>query len=155
MQGELDTILDTLTNCRFDDDQTGQVVFADMQTLVTIRNVIDALAAAGAGHLDRLRVAQKHGHKPIALLIEMGFAPAVAARLQRIGTSAVVERTVNHAADGAISGEHVDAIVRGLNQIGMRAGEPPDAETWAIFEGDLLAQVLSGVNPPGFRAASF
>ncbi|MGW0037950.1 hypothetical protein [Gordonia sp. NPDC003376] len=147
MQGELDTIIDTLTNCRFDDDQTGQVIFADMQKLVTIRNLVDSLTAAGAGHLDRLGLAQRHGHKPIALLIEMGLAPAVAARMQRIGTSAVVARTVNHAADGAISGEHVDAIVRGLNQIGLRAGEPPDTDTWATFEGDLLAQVLSGATP--------
>ncbi|NDK92665.1 DUF222 domain-containing protein [Gordonia desulfuricans] len=147
MQGELETILDALIDCRFDDDPTGPDVFTDMRTLVTIRNVVDALTAAGAGHLDRLGVAQRHGHKPIALLIEMGYAPAVAARMQRIGTSAVVDCTLKHAADGAISGEHVDAIVRGLNQIGLRAGEAPDAETWAVFEGDLLAQVLSGAKP--------
>ncbi|MGW0039341.1 DUF222 domain-containing protein [Gordonia sp. NPDC003376] len=147
MQGELDTILDALIDCRFDDDPTGPVVFADLQTLVTIRNVVDALTASGAGHLDRLGVAQNHGRKPIALLIEMGFAPAVAARIQRIGTSTTLGRTLNHAADGAISGEHVDAIVRGLNQIGLRAGEPPDTDTWATFEGDLLAQVLSGATP--------
>nr|EMP09874.1 hypothetical protein ISGA_3645 [Gordonia sp. NB41Y] len=147
MQGDLDTVIDILTNCRFDDDQTGQIVFTDMQKLVTIRNLVDSHTAAGAGHLDRLGLAQRHGHKPITLLIEMGYAPAVAARMQRIGTSAVVERTLKHAADGAISGEHVDAIVRGLNQIGLRAGEAPDAETWAEFEGDLLAQVLSGAKP--------
>ena len=47
---------------------------------------------------------------------------------------------VAHGADGAVSGEHVDAIVKGIHHIGARAPNPIDDEARFGQVTDLVGQ---------------
>ncbi|WP_418002102.1 DUF222 domain-containing protein [Mycobacterium sp. PDNC021] len=145
---ELDTIVDGVCALRIPDDVTGDDALGVMRALVVLRNVVDHLAAMVAGALDRCGVAAGQGRTVRELLISLGCAPAVAERLVRVGAALPSLPTlVAHAADGAVSGEHVDAIVKGINHI--RARSPGPVDEAARFEQvtDLLGQFFSGATP--------
>ncbi|WP_262365479.1 HNH endonuclease signature motif containing protein [Gordonia sp. OPL2] len=134
--------------CVDDDDMTGPLAFDAMRALLTLRNLIDHHAAVLTAALDRLRVAKDHGRSTRELLIVMGVAPAVAQRLIRIaGSLTTLPTLAAHAADGVISGEHADAIVRGIEHIGKRSPEPIDDTQRLNHVTDLLAQHFSGATP--------
>ena len=119
-----------------------------MRRLVTLRNVIDHLAATVTGSLDRLGVAASQGRTLRELLIALGCAPAVAARWIRVaGALPVLPTVVAHCVDGAISGEHVDAIVKGLSHIAARAPNPVTDDQRFTQVTDLLGQFFSGATP--------
>ncbi|MGC5255392.1 DUF222 domain-containing protein [Gordonia sp. DT218] len=146
--GDLIGIADSLRECHFDDSTTGREAYEAMRSVVTLRNLIDHRAAVLAGMLDRLGIAKDHGRSTRELLIVMGFAPAVAARLLRASSSmASLPTLCAHARDGAISGEHVDAIVKGVNHIATRSPEPVDDEARHRQVTDLLGQFFSGATP--------
>ncbi|MDL9949085.1 HNH endonuclease, partial [Gordonia sp. ABSL11-1] len=130
------------------ESMTGQSAFEEMRALYTIRNLIDHHAAQLTGTLERLRVAKDHGRTTRELLIVMGFAPSVAQRYVRIaGALALLPTLSAHAVDGVISGEHIDAIVRGVEHIGKRSPEPIDDTQRLNHVTDLLGQHFSGATP--------
>lgn len=78
----------------------------------------------------------------------MGFPPAVATRAARIaenlGTLSKVEAC---ATDGRLSGEVVDAIVRGMMTIEKRSPTELSDGDRTVYETELLTQALSGATP--------
>ncbi|MGC4933293.1 DUF222 domain-containing protein [Gordonia sp. DT30] len=121
--------------------------FAAMQQLITLRNMIDHLAATLTGEFDRLKMTAPQGRSVRQLLITMGIAPAVAGRLVRVGTATDVDGVRIHTVDGAISLDHADAIVLGLTHIESRAGEPVTPEQRRDHTRALVSQALSGMSP--------
>jgi Domain of unknown function (DUF222)/HNH endonuclease len=116
--------------------------------LLTLRNLVDHLAATAAGGLVQLGLAARQGRTPREVLIALGCAPSVAARLIRIGVAMASLPTLTaHAADGAISAEHVDAIVKGITHIAARSAEPVDEDARFGQVTDLLGQFFSGATP--------
>ncbi len=145
---DLTTSLDIARGLRLPDDITGDDALESMRALVTLRNVVDHLATMLAGALDRLGVAAGQGRTLRELLISLGCAPSVAERLVRVGGALPSLPTLAaHAADGAISGEHVDAIVKGINHIRARSPGPVDEEARFAQVTDLVGQFFSGATP--------
>ncbi len=130
------------------DDPTGAETFAQLEIVRLIRNAADHLLTSHTANLDDLTVAERHGSTTKRLLIEMGFPPAVATRAARIaeniGNLGKVEAC---AADGRLSGEVVDAIVRGLGTIQKRSPTALSDHDRTIYKTELLTQALSGATP--------
>ncbi|MFT4127048.1 MAG: DUF222 domain-containing protein [Gordonia sp. (in: high G+C Gram-positive bacteria)] len=139
-------LLDTLTDLAVPDEITGPDAHAVLTVLARLRNVVDDQCAQWVRQCDRLGVAQAHGRTTRELVMVMGFAPAVAARMIR-RTGFTDDRLDRHCADGAVSAEHADAIVRGVNQVAGRAGASFDADARSDVVNQLLAQHLSGATP--------
>ncbi len=145
---DLNPLLGQLRDVIVPDDITGDDALAVMRCLLTVRNVVDHLATVVASVLGRRGVAAGQGRTLRELLISLGCAPGVAERLVRIGIALPSLPTLAaHAADGAISGEHVDAIVKGINHIQARAPEPVCEEARFRQVSDLLGQFFSGATP--------
>ncbi|GAC51616.1 HNH endonuclease [Gordonia amicalis] len=145
----LDAILDRLVEITPPvDDSTGRTTCAQLEFWRLIRNVADHQIATHAAQLDDLGVADKAGSTTKKLLIEMGFPPAAATRTTRIadalGTLSKVEAC---AADGRLSAEVVDAIVRGITTIEKRSPTQLSDDDHDIYETELLTQALSGAAP--------
>ncbi|BCI81896.1 HNH endonuclease [Mycolicibacterium sp. TY66] len=145
---DLNALLDHLRGVDVPDDMPAGDAVAAMTYVVKLRNVIDHVAAMLTGVLDRCGAAAAQGRTPRELLMALGCAPSVAQRLVRVGAALPVLPTLAaHAADGAISGEHVDAIVKGINHIHARAPGEVDEETRFAQVTDLLGQFFSGATP--------
>ncbi|MHA7663746.1 HNH endonuclease [Mycolicibacterium sp. HS_4_1] len=145
---DLATSLDTLRGVRVPDDLAGDDALAAMRGLLALRNLVDHLAATVVGVLDRCAVAASQGRTVRELLIALGAAPAVASRVVRVGVALPSLPTLAaHAADGAVSGEHVDAIVKGINHIRARSPGPVDEEARFGQVTDLVGQFFSGATP--------
>jgi len=145
---DLNRLLDQLHGVQVPDEMTADDAVEAMKCVFTLRHVADHLAAMLTGVLDRSGVAAAQGRTPRELLISLGCAPSVAERLVRVGGALPLLPTLGaHAADGAISGEHVDAIVKGINHIQARAPGPVDEEARFRQVTDLLGQFFSGATP--------
>ena len=145
---DLTTSLDIARGLGVPDDITGDDALESMRALVTLRNVVDHLASMVAGVLDGCGVAASQGRTLRELLMTLGCAPSVAERMVRIGGALPSLPTLAaHAGDGAISGEHVDAIVKGINHIRARSPGPVDEEARFGQVTDLLGQFFSGATP--------
>ncbi|MDX1876323.1 DUF222 domain-containing protein [Mycobacterium sp. SMC-18] len=145
---ELTTSLDTLRGVQVPDDMPAGDILEALPYVVKLRNVIDHLAAMVTGVLDRRGVAAAQGRTSREVLMALGCAPSVAQRLVRVGGALPMLPTLAaHARDGAISGEHVDAIVKGINHIQARAPGEVDEETRFAQVTDLLGQFFSGATP--------
>ncbi|MHA7664956.1 HNH endonuclease [Mycolicibacterium sp. HS_4_1] len=145
---DLTTSLDIARGLGVPDDITGDDALESMRVLVTLRGVVDHLAAMVVGVLDRCGVAASQGRTLRELLIALGCAPSVAERLVRVGGALPSLPTLAaHAADGAMSGEHVDAIVKGINHIRARSPGPVDEEARFAQVTDLVGQFFSGATP--------
>ncbi|WP_232715460.1 HNH endonuclease [Gordonia metallireducens] len=145
----LDQILDQLVEITPPtDDPTGIETHAQLSRWILLRNLADHRIGTHAAKLADLHVAEKTGSTLKRLLIEMGLPPAVAARTTRIaaalGTLSKVEAC---AADGRLSGEIVDAIVRGVVTIENRSPTTFSDDDRVDHETELLAQALSGATP--------
>jgi hypothetical protein len=140
--------LDTLRGVHVPDEMAGDEALEALKCVLKLRHVADYLAAMLAGALDRCGMAAAQGRTPRELLISLGCAPSVAQQLIRVGGALPMLPTLAaHAGDGAISGEHVDAIVKGINHIQARApGEVNDESRFAQVT-DLLGQFFSGATP--------
>ncbi|WP_409431308.1 DUF222 domain-containing protein [Mycobacterium sp. SMC-16] len=146
--GELSTSIDIVRDIVVPDDLAGDNALVAMRGALTLRNLVDHLAATLAGVLDRCGVAAAQGRSPRELLMSLGCAPSVAERLTRVGAALPMLPTLAaHAGDGAISGEHVDAIIKGINHIHARAPGPVDEEARFVQLADLLGQFFSGATP--------
>ncbi|MFW0785326.1 HNH endonuclease, partial [Gordonia sp. CPCC 206044] len=151
----LDTLIPLLREVTIDADASGRQVFETTKVLMDVRNLVDHQLAVHVAAMDRLGVAQRTGGRTRGLLIEMGAAPAVADRWLRIGTALDrLERVAAYAADGVFSGEHVDAVVRGMAHIDQRAPEPLSAGSVIEHELALIAQAFSGATPREVLAAA-
>jgi len=145
---DLKSLLDQLRGVVIPTDISGDDALEVARCVVGMRNVIDHLTAVTVGVLDRLGVAAGQGRTPRELLVSLGCAPAVAERMVRVGGALPMLPTLAaHAGDGAISGEHVDAIVKGINHIRARAPGPVDEESQFAQVTDLLGQFFSGATP--------
>ncbi|GAA1481371.1 HNH endonuclease signature motif containing protein [Gordonia sinesedis] len=145
---KLPDLVDPLTEHRVSGDASGRDVFAATRTLLVLRNLVDHQLSVHVAALDRLGVATQHGRSLRELLIVMGCAPVVAQRLLRIaGSLDDSSVSAGHAADGAMSAEHHDSVVRGMAHIDGRAVEPIDDEARRKCLTSLVAQVLSGASP--------
>ncbi|OKH79819.1 HNH endonuclease [Mycobacterium sp. ST-F2] len=146
--GELTTSIDTIRGVHPSDDMAGDHALEALGCVLRLRNVADHLAAMLVGVLDRLGVAAAQGRTLREVLMTLGCSPSVAERLVRVGGALPALPTLAaHAADGAISGEHVDAIVKGINHIRARAPGPVDEEARFTQVTDLLGQFFSGATP--------
>ncbi|WP_078113472.1 HNH endonuclease signature motif containing protein [Gordonia sp. IITR100] len=146
---ELATLLDQLIETTPPaDDPTGRSTFDALETLRLIRNTVDHQIVTHAAQLDELGVAQKAGSTTKKLLIESGHAPAAALRTMRsVDALPALPALTRHAADGRLTGEVVDAVVRGMNEIDKRCGEPLSDGDRPQYESELIAQALSGATP--------
>ncbi|GAC52616.1 hypothetical protein GOAMI_14_00030 [Gordonia amicalis NBRC 100051 = JCM 11271] len=78
----------------------------------------------------------------------MGFAPAVSTRTTRIADAMdTLGKVEACAADGRLSAEVVDAMVRGMSTIKKRSPTQLSDGDHAIYETELLTQALSGATP--------
>ena len=119
-----------------------------MGVLITMRNAVDHLMAVHVSAAERLGVAKVQGRTTVELLTHMGLAPGTAQRVRRIAGALDSVGTVSgYAADGAMSGEHVDAIVRGLAHIEQRSAISVDADDRRAYASALASQAFSGANP--------
>ncbi|TLH60371.1 DUF222 domain-containing protein [Mycolicibacterium phocaicum] len=145
---DLNPLLDHLRGVAIPENMSGEDAVNVTRLLLLIRGVVDHLAATMTAVLDRCGVAASQGRTPRELLMSLGCAPSVAERLIRVGAALPSLPTLAaHAGDGAISGEHVDAIVKGINHIHARAPGPVDEETRFVQLTDLLGQFFSGATP--------
>ncbi len=79
----------------------------------------------------------------VTLLRQAGMAPAVAHRYVRVGTALDdIPSVASYAVDGALSGEHMDSIVKGLNHIARRNPDLPEDDRTDCVRG-LLAEALT------------
>ncbi|MCT1352241.1 HNH endonuclease signature motif containing protein [Gordonia sp. p3-SID1431] len=150
---ELTTLLDQLiATTPPADDHTGRATFDALDTLRLIRNTVDHQIVAHAAQLDNLGVAQKAGSTTKKLLMESGHAPAAALRTMRsVDALPTLPAVARHAADGRLSSETVDAIVRGMNEIRKRCREALLDDERSRYEIELIAQALSGATPTDVR----
>jgi hypothetical protein len=142
------TVLDEIRALQITEDLCAEEALGMLRVLLTVRNTVDHLAAVVTGVLDTLGVPATQGRTLRELLITVGCAPAVAARLARTAVALPTLPTLAaHAADGAIPGEHVDAICRGIAHIEARVPDPLDATTRYGYVTDLVGQFFSGATP--------
>ncbi|PKZ65529.1 HNH endonuclease [Gordonia terrae] len=146
---ELTTLLDQLIETTPPaDDRTGRKTFDALNTLRLLRNIIDHQIVTHAVQLDELGVAQKAGGTTKKVLIEIGYAPAAALRaMRRVDALPTLPTLARHAADGRLSSEVTDAIIRGMAQIDRRSPTALSDEERAGYETVLLGQALSGATP--------
>lgn len=146
---DLTLLLDQLVDAESPaDDPAGRAAFIELETLRLMRNVIDHRIAMRSAKLGRLRVAERNHSTLRRLLIEMGFAPAVASRIVRIVDRLEdLPKVAGHAADGRLSAEIVDAVARGLDHIEKRSATALVDDDRAAFETELITQALSGATP--------
>ncbi|MGW8816387.1 DUF222 domain-containing protein, partial [Gordonia terrae] len=145
---ELATLLDHLIETTPPtDDPTGAATFDALNTLRLIRNIADHQIVTHTAQLDDLRVAQKVGSTTKNLLIESGHAPAAAHRTMRsVDALPELPALARHTADGRLTGEIVDAIIRGMNELEKRCGDALSDDK-STYELELLTHALSGATP--------
>ncbi|ANY24488.1 HNH endonuclease [Gordonia terrae] len=130
------------------DDPTGRATFEALETLRLLRNAVDHQIVTHAAQLEELGVAHKAGGTTKRVLTEMGYAPAVAVRAMRsVDALHELPAVARHAADGRLSAEVADAIIRGLAQIDKRSPTALSDEDRAGYELALVGQGLSGATP--------
>ncbi|MFE0751971.1 DUF222 domain-containing protein [Gordonia sp. NPDC058843] len=146
---ELDTLLDQLIEITPPaDDPTGRTTFEDLNTLRLIANVVAHQIVTHTAQLDTLGVARKVGSTTKRMLIESGHAPAAAMRTMRgVDGLPALPAVARHAADGRLSSEVLDAVIRGMNQIEKRCPDVLSDDDKNSYEIELLAQALSGATP--------
>ncbi len=123
-------------------------MFERLDELRVVRNVLDHQIAVHIALLDAYGAAARAGSTTRSWLIEMGMPPAVACRGVRIaGGLASLPKLADCAADGYLSAECVDAVVRGIASIDKRSPAGLSDDDRQVFETKLLTQVFSGATP--------
>ncbi|WP_159441825.1 DUF222 domain-containing protein [Williamsia sterculiae] len=97
---------------------------------------------------ERVGIAKRSGMRTRELLMANGMAPVVADRCLRVGRALSELPTLHrHSSNGFLSGEHVDAIVRGVARVSTRTREPIGSETITELQSTLVGQAISGASP--------
>ena len=130
------------------DDGSGRAVVERLHELRVLRNVLDHQIAVHIALLEASGAAGRAGSTTRSWLIEMGMSPTAAHRGVRIaGGLGVLSKVADCAAEGYLSAECVDAVVRGIGFIGKQAASPLSEDARSGFESELLAQAFSGATP--------
>ncbi|MFD5806936.1 DUF222 domain-containing protein [Streptomyces sp. NPDC127020] len=130
------------------DDGSGRAVLDRLDELRVLRNVLDHQIAVHIALVDASGAAARAGSTTRSWLIEMGMPPAVAYRGVRIATGlASLPKLADCAAEGYLSVECVDAVVRGIALINRVAAAALSDGERQLFETELLTQAFSGATP--------
>ncbi|MFT4394411.1 DUF222 domain-containing protein [Gordonia lacunae] len=130
------------------DDGSGRAVIDRLDELRVLRNVLDHQIAIHIALLDASGAAARAGSTTRSWLIEMGMPPAVAHRGVRIaGGLASLPKLADCAAEGYLSAECVDAVVRGMALVDKRSATTLSDDDRQVFETELLTQAFSGATP--------
>ncbi|MEY1672959.1 DUF222 domain-containing protein [Gordonia sp. ABKF26] len=130
------------------DDGSGRALVERLDELRMMRNVLDHQIAVHIALLDESGAATRAGSTTRSWLIEMGMAPTAAHRGVRIaGGLSSLPKVADCAAEGYLSAECVDAVVRGIAYIDKRTAAGLSDDDRSAFESDLLAQAFSGATP--------
>lgn len=143
----LPDLIDTLTDLDVDEATPTELLGA-LSAVVTIRNLADHHAASITARIETLGIPEKQGRKIREILRDMGVAPYIAARRLRDGNAlAATPELARTTGLGAMSGEHADAVVKGINHIDTRAREPLAANARRTYMTTLLAHATAGAIP--------
>ncbi|MDT0222862.1 hypothetical protein, partial [Gordonia sp. AC31] len=130
------------------DDGSGCALHERLDELRMLRNVLDHQIAVHVALFDALGAAGRAGSTARNALIEMGMPPAAAYRYVRIaGGLESVPKVGDCAAEGYLSAECVDAVIRGLALIDKRSATALSDGDRSGYESELLAQAFSGATP--------
>ncbi|MGW9263255.1 DUF222 domain-containing protein [Gordonia terrae] len=130
------------------DDGTGRAVLDRLDELRVLRNVLDHQIAVHVALLDASGWAARGGTTTRKALIDMGMPPSVAYRDVRIATGlAWLPKLADCAAEGYLSVECVDAVVRGIAFVNRVAAAALSDGERQLFETELLTQAFSGATP--------
>ncbi|GGF32881.1 HNH endonuclease [Williamsia phyllosphaerae] len=123
-------------------------IVAAIRGAVALRAVADDVLARLSAQAERVGTAKRSGMSLRELLCANGMAPAVAARVIRLGRAMqVLTRVARHSRDASVSAEHLDAVARGVEHVVRRTGETVDSEAIGGLEGSLIGQAVAGAAP--------
>lgn len=150
MDESLTSLIDPLLDhfCDYDpDDIPAEDLFATTMQVIKLRNSIEAYLSRAAASMDNRGIARRRGATSTGqLLISNGVAPYAAYRWIRDGHAMRDLPTLaSDAADGGLSSEHVDAVVKGLSHIEARVAL--DERRHAEVLSKLMTQAHT--SPPG------
>ncbi|MCZ4536442.1 hypothetical protein O4159_13400 [Gordonia terrae] len=127
------------------DDGSGRAVFDRLDELRVLRNVLEHQIAVHIALFDASGAAARAGSTTRATLVEMGMPPSVAYRGVRVaGGLASLPKLADCAAEGYLSAECVDAVVRGICVAEKGSAAALSNEDRKVFETELLTQAFSG-----------
>ncbi|MFE0751754.1 DUF222 domain-containing protein [Gordonia sp. NPDC058843] len=130
------------------DDGSGRAVLNRLDELRVVRNVLDHQIAVHIALLDASGAASRAGSTTRSWLIGMGMPPAAAHRGARIaGGLGALPKVADCAAEGYLSAECVDAVVRGITFIDKQAAAALSDDDRKGYESELLAHAFSGATP--------
>ncbi|GAB46225.1 hypothetical protein GOTRE_149_00010 [Gordonia terrae NBRC 100016] len=130
------------------DDGSGRALHERLDELRVLRNVLDHQIAVHVALFDASGASVRAGSTTRNALIEMGIPPAAAHRYVRIaGGVESVPKVGDCAAEGYLSAECVDAVIRGLALIDKRSATALSDDERCGYESELLAQAFSGATP--------
>ena len=130
------------------DDGSGRALYERLDELRMLRNVLDHQIGVHTALFDGTGAAVRAGSTTRNALIEMGMPPVAAHRFVRIaGGLESVPKVADCAAEGYLSGECVDAVIRGLALIDKRSARELFDDDRSGYESELLAQAFSGATP--------
>ena len=130
------------------DDGSGRALHERLDELRMLRNVLDHQIAVHTALFDATGAAVRAGSTTRNVLIEMGMPPAAAHRHVRIaGGLGLVPKVADCAAEGYLSAECVDAVIRGITLVDKRSASALSDDDRSTFESELLAQAFSGATP--------
>ncbi|HEY9314712.1 HNH endonuclease signature motif containing protein [Williamsia sp.] len=112
--------------------------------VIRLNHVVEQILFRLVGELDGRGIATRRGGGSTAKLLQQaGMAPAVAHRYVRVGAALDdIALVASYAVDGSLSGEHVDAIVKGLGHIDRRNSDLSGEDRADCVRG-LWAEALS------------
>ncbi|GAC67447.1 DUF222 domain-containing protein [Gordonia soli] len=152
---ELERIVDQVGDLQLDVAMGDGDLIAALRTVLLLRNLIDHHSVALTGALVESGVPDSHGRSIGEILRSIGCAPSVAHRLVRLaGALDALPAAAMEFADGSISVEHLDAVVRGVAYIERRTRERLDGPARLSVMTSLLAQHRSGAAPSEISASA-
>ena len=128
------------------DDGSGRALHERLDELRMLSNVLDHQIAVHTALFDATGTAARAGSTTRNALIEMGMPPAAAHRYVRIaGGLESVPKVADCAAEGYLSAECVDAVIRGLALIDKRSAttlSDDDRRVLARWAADCAGRVV-------------
>ncbi|WP_052688983.1 HNH endonuclease signature motif containing protein [Williamsia herbipolensis] len=129
-------------------DDVDELIVDGIRGAVALRAVADDLLARLSDQAERVGTARRAGMRLRELLCANGVAPAVAARVIRLGRAiAVLPGLARHSRDATLSAEHLNAVARGVSHVVGRTGETIDSEAIGEVERSLIGYAVAGNTP--------
>ncbi|SIR96368.1 HNH endonuclease signature motif containing protein [Williamsia sterculiae] len=150
-----DQLVDAFTaDGRVADDTDADIIDA-IGGAVRLRAVTDHVLAVLAAQAERVGVAKRSGMTARELLVANGLAPVAAGRCLRVGRAlSELPSLQRYSSNGFLSGEHVDAVVRGVAHVSTRTRtkQPVGSEAIVDLQTTLVGQAISGASPAELMA---